>query len=302
MRHARKFSAIIFSVLITLFAASIGYPDNEGVPPERILSIAPAGTEILFSLGLGDRVIGVTKYCNWPPEAMEKTVIGDMMSVNLESLAVMSPDLVVLSNMNEHLKTKIEAMGYKTVVVYQDNFEQICGSIRDVGDACGFSAEARSKIAELRDSVLALAMSAEVSGDAGHAARVLVVVGRDPKDYDLKKVYVAGAGSFYNDLINESGAANAFDQDVPYSQMSREGLLRVDPDIIIDLIGEHGGSDIPVGEILAQWRVIEDLRAAREGNVAVIKGDFTLRPGPRYPLILGAFIRAIRGGEREIAE
>jgi iron complex transport system substrate-binding protein len=212
----------------------------------------------------------------------------------------MNPDLVLLSNMNEHLKANIEDMGYKTVVVYQDDFEQICKSMRDVGDACGVPEEADKKVRELRESVLS--MSEAVSDDDGSSPRVLVVVGRDPKDYDLKKVYVAGAGSFYNDLINESGAANAFDQDVPYSQMSREGLLRVDPDVIIDLIGEHGGSDVPVGEILAQWGVIEDLRAAREGNVAIIKGDFTLRPGPRYPLILGAFIRAIRGGEREITE
>jgi iron complex transport system substrate-binding protein len=294
--------AIAVSVLFVLCVVSTGYPRDEEKRPERILSMTPAGTEILYSLGLGDRVIGVTRYCNWPPEALEKPVIGDMMIVNLESLAVMNPDLVLLSNMNEHLNAKIEAMGYRTIVVYQDDFEQICKSIQDVGDACGISGEAGANVAELRKSVLSMTIPPLSSGDARSSPRVLVVVGRDPKDYDLKKIYVAGVKSFYNDLIRESGASNALDLDVPYAQMSREGLLRVDPDIIIDLIGEHGGADIATGEILGQWKVIEDLRAARDGDTAIIKGDFTLRPGPRYPLILAAFIRAIHGGEREITE
>jgi hypothetical protein len=73
--------------------------------------------------------------------------------------------------------------------------------------------------------------------------------------------------------------------------------------VIIDLIGEHGGSnDVPTEKILSQWRSLADLRAAKEGDVSVIRGDFTMRPGPRYPLALKAFIRAIRGGETDIAE
>ncbi|MDR1916118.1 MAG: helical backbone metal receptor [Synergistaceae bacterium] len=295
MRNTLKFFILILFIL-ALFGSSVGYARDAVKNPARILSITPVATEILYSLGLGDRVVGVTRYCNWPPEARSKPVIGDMMNVSLEMLAALDPDLVLISNLNEHLNARIEAMGYNTVIVYQDNFEQICKSILAVGDACGVADAADKKVKELSDAVRALSESAV----SGPEARVLIVVGRDPADDKLKKLYVAGIESFYNDLIRESGAVNVVESNVPYLQISREGLLRLDPDIIIDLIGEHGSADIPTEQILGQWRAIPDLRAAIKGNVAIIKGDFSLRPGPRYPLLLKAFIRAIREGAREI--
>jgi iron complex transport system substrate-binding protein len=284
-------------ILFVLFAAAISAAPG-ACAPSRILSITPAATEILYSLGLGDRVIGVTRYCNWPPEAKSKPVIGDMMNVNLEMLAALDPDLVLISNLNGHLNARIKSMGYKTVIVYQDNFEQICKSILDVGLACGVEDAAREKVGELSGAVRSLSESAA----SGPPTRVLIVVGRDPADDDLKKLYVAGIKSFYNDLIREAGAVNALTADVPYMQVSREGLMRLDPDIIIDLIGEHGSVNVPTVRVLGQWKAIPDLKASSLGNVAVVKGDFSLRPGPRYPLLLNAFIRAIRGGEREIIE
>jgi iron complex transport system substrate-binding protein len=128
------------------------------------------------------------------------------------------------------------------------------------------------------------------------------VVGRDIDDTTFKKVYIAGPRSFYNDLLTRSAATNAYTDDLPYASVSQEGLLRMDPDLIIELVGEHGMTNVDTESIFAQWKKIKDLRAAQSGNVAVIRGDFTFRAGPRYPLILEAFKRAINGGAREIRE
>jgi iron complex transport system substrate-binding protein len=264
----------------------------------RILSITPAGTEILFDLGLGDRVIGVTEYCSWPPEARSKKNIGDMMHVNMEVIVSLNPDLVLISNMNEHLRGPIEGMGYRVEVVRQDNFEQICDSMTSVGEACGVAEYARHRVEELRGAVRAISER----NRGGACPRVLVVVGRDVDDMSFKKVYAAGRRSFYDDLLTESGAENAFGQDVPYAQIALEGLLRLDPDLVIELIGGSGMSNAGTDAIMRQWRSLGDLRASREGRVALIRGDFTLRAGPRYPKILDAFSRIIRGGEREISE
>jgi hypothetical protein len=76
----------------------------------------------------------------------------------------------------------------------------------------------------------------------------------------------------------------------------------MDPDIIIELVGEHGMTGVDTKSLLAQWKKVRDLRAAQSGDVAVIRGDFTFRAGPRYPLILEAFKKAILHGEREIKE
>ncbi|MDR3280858.1 MAG: helical backbone metal receptor [Synergistaceae bacterium] len=263
----------------------------------RILSITPAGTEILYELGLGDRVVGVTKYCSWPPDARLKPNLGDMMHVNIEVVAGFSPDMVLISNMNSQIGERIASMGYKVVTVYQDNFDQICDSMIRVGTECGVPEIASSRVDELRKLVDAIS----IDPAGGTRPRVLVTVGRDPADTVLKKIHVAGRGSFYNDLITRAGAENAYNQNVPYAQISREGLLRIDPDVVIELIGENG-MDVPTGEIASQWKAVADLRAAQEGRVSVIKGDFTLRAGPRYPKILDAFIRAVQNGESEISE
>ncbi|GHS85148.1 ABC transporter substrate-binding protein [Synergistales bacterium] len=281
-----------FSLLFVIIALCAARP-AQGV--ERILSLAPAATEILFDLGLGDKVVGVTEYCNWPPEAKRKTNIGEMMSVNMEVIASLKPDIAILSNMNEHLRGQIEAFGIAVAIVYQDDFAQICDSILRVGEACGIADAARIRVDELRKE------ASDLSAKGKSDARILIVVGRDP-DESFKAVYVAGPLSFYGNLLAEIGAANAFTGNVPYANISREGLIRIDPDIIIELVGEHGMENADNGLILAQWGKLTDVRAAREGRVALIRGDFTFRAGPRYPKILKAFREIIYEGVREINE
>jgi iron complex transport system substrate-binding protein len=290
-------------IAILLLIAGSSPPRGEAsaqIPqaPQRILSLAPAATEILFYLGLGDRVIGVTEYCTWPPEAREKMNIGDMMHVNLELVLAPRPDLVVLSNMNGHIGKQMEELDIPVGIVYQDDFAQICESMLRVGAACGIAEEAERRVDSLK--IAAMAAASKGRRSEGPPKRVLVVVARDEGDTEMRKLYVAGPASFYEDLLRDSGAANAFTNDAPYASISREGLIRLDPDLIIELFGAHGMKNVSNGEILAQWGGLADVRAAKAGDVAVIRGDFTLRAGPRYPEILEAFNKVINGGAREI--
>jgi iron complex transport system substrate-binding protein len=290
-----KRTVLALIVIAALCAAS---QTASAASPQRILSLAPAATEILFDLGLGGKVIGVTEYCTWPPEAKSKANVGDMMHVNLEVLVSMNPDIVVISSMNGHLQSQVEALGYPVVVVGQDSLEEVCDSMIRVGEACGISDFAKKRVAGLKETVDALT----VKPGGGRNKRVLVVVGRDIDDTSFKKVYIAGPRSFYNDLLSRSAAVNAYTDDQPYASISQEGLLRMDPDLIIELVGEHGMTNVDTESILAQWKKVKDLRAAQSGNAAVIRGDFTFRAGPRYPLILEAFKKAINGGIREVRE
>jgi iron complex transport system substrate-binding protein len=289
----------IFAALVIL--ALLSAPRAAAAAPERILSLSPAATEIIFCLGFGDKVIGVTEYCTWPPEALAKPNVGDMMFLNMETLISMAPDLVLLSNMNEHLRAQVESLGFRTVVVYQDDFDQICDSMLEVGAACGVEELARQKIAELRDSVREISERAKLAR-AGKKTRVLLVVGRDMDDESFKRVHAAGRKSFYQNLLEEAGAENAMGQEVPYVILSKEGLVRVNPEMIIELVGEHGMANVTTPKIFAQWEKITEMKAVREGRVGIIRGDFTLRPGPRYPMILDALARIINGETTEITE
>jgi iron complex transport system substrate-binding protein len=295
MRVSLKPITIIALIAI---AASCAAGRAASAAPQRILSLAPAATEILFDLGLGDRVVGVTAHCGWPPEARSKTNVGDMMHVNLETVVSLDPDIVVISSMNAHIEGQLKALGYPVAVVGQDSFEDVCVSIRRVGEACGMADAANDRAEALRRAVDSLS---EKPG-GGKPPRVLVVVGRDTDDASFKKTYVAGPRSFYDDLLNRSGAVNAYPDDLPYASVSQEGLLRMDPDLIIELVGGHGMGNADTESLLAQWKGVKDLRAAQSGKVSVIRGDFTFRAGPRYPLVLEAFKRVIQDGVREIKE
>jgi iron complex transport system substrate-binding protein len=288
--------AVFLSVFI-IFAPFFAPRLAEAEFPRRIVSLSPAATEILYDLGLGDKVVAVTKYCDWPPEAVPKQIMPNILHANMESLIAMRPDLVVVSNMNAAVKPRVEALGFPVTVVCQEDFAQICGSIIQVGKVCGIEARANARVAELKDEVKKLAASAGKSDK-----RVLIVVGGDFTDTSFKKLYVAGPRSFYGDLLRESGVRNAFETDVPYAQIAREGLLRLDPDFIIELIGEHGPTDVKTCEIFDQWKKLGSLKAVKNGSVAVIRGSFIFRAGPRYPLALSAFQSILRGNVREIEE
>ncbi|MDR1650465.1 MAG: helical backbone metal receptor [Synergistaceae bacterium] len=287
---------------ICLMIAAV-LPSAASGAPRRILSLAPAATEILFDLGLGEYVVGVTEYCKWPPEAASKTNIGDMMRVNMETVVSLAPDLVVISNMNGNLRDKLEALGLRVVTVYQDDFDQICESMLRVGKACGVEERAVDRVASLRRAVEDI--SERGAGDRSDSAkkpRALVVIARDAGDTEFRRLHVAGPKSFYDDLLERSGARNAFTDEVAYASITREGLMRIDPDIVIELVAEYGMSSVGTGELLAQWDAFGDLPAAENGRTAVIRGDFTFRAGPRYPEILTAFSMVIQGGVRSLAE
>jgi iron complex transport system substrate-binding protein len=289
---------IALLVIAALCAASRA---ASAASPRRILSLAPAATEMLFDLGMGDRVVGVTEYCDWPPEAKSKTNVGDMMHVNMETVVSLAPDIVFISGMNAHIEGQLRALGYPVVVVGQDSFEEVCDSMLRAGEACGIADAARDRVEALRWVVDGI--SAKPGGkDGGKPPRVLVVVGRDTDDASFKKTYVAGPRSFYEDLLNRSGAVNAYPDDVPYASVSQEGLLRMDPDLIIELVGDHGAANIDTATLIAQWKGVKDLRAAQSGDVAVIRGDAAFRAGPRYPLVLESFKKAILHGARDIKE
>lgn len=295
-RSAFRFASRRIAIFFALFALiSLTTAPASASPPARILSLAPVTTEILYDLGLGDRVVGVTKWCNWPPEAAQKPQVPDMMNVSVEAAAGFAPDLIVLSNMNGHVENRLRAFGFNVVAARQDDFGAICESMIEIGRACGVEEAARARVEELRAEVRGLA--ADVPD--GPRPRVLVSVGRDTADGTFRRVFAASRGAFYTDLVREAGGENASERDEAYTQYTREGLIRVDPDIVIELAGDHGAGEA-AEVIAAQWEAFTDLRAAADGRVSIITGDVALRPGPRYPAILRAFIRAIQGGERLI--
>jgi iron complex transport system substrate-binding protein len=258
---------------------------------ERVISMSPAATEILFSLSLGDRLVGITRFCDYPPEAEKIPRVADMLDISLETLLDLAPDLVILVDLNASLRERIEQLGIKTFVLNQETLSGLCGSIEELGQVCSVPEKGRAEADAIRG---ALAEADRLTAGLPRP-RVAVAVDRDITDSVIRSLYIAGRESFYDEMIRLAGGRNAFEtKGVTYPKLSAEGLLELDPDVIIDLVGDHRIAEGVSREVLeAQWRSIPELKAVREDRIRLIAGNYALRPGPRLVRALFEFMGVI---------
>ncbi|MDR1649332.1 MAG: helical backbone metal receptor [Synergistaceae bacterium] len=271
----------LFFILFFLMAAS-------GQAAERIVSMSPAATEILFSLSLGDRLIGVTRFCDYPPEANKIPRVADMLDISLETLLDLTPDLVVLVDLNASLRERIERLGIATFVLRQETLGELCDSIEELGRVCSVPEKGKTEADSLRG---ALAEADKLTAGLGRP-RVAVAVDRDITDPVIRSLYIAGKESFYDEMIRLAGGRNAFETwGVTYPKMSAEGLIGLDPDVIIDLVGDHRIDEgVTQEDLKAQWRSVPELKALKEGRIHLLMGNYALRPGPRVVRALFEFM------------
>ncbi|CUT01068.1 iron complex transport system substrate-binding protein [Candidatus Kryptobacter tengchongensis] len=240
-------------------------------PPQRIVSLAPSITEILFFLGLGDRVVGVTRYCNFPPEAQRKRVIGGVIDPNYEIIASLKPDLIIMTvegNTREAFD-KLSELGFKIFVTNPRNFDGILKTILDFGKICGVEARANYLVDSLK---LELEKIKDVN-TGKKKPKILVLISLNP-------LMSAGKNTFINEIIERAGGVNVAGKlKQNYPIFSREEILKVNPDMII--LTE---SEIEKEELLKQFPEWRYINAVKENRIFKIEPDIILRPSPRVIL------------------
>jgi iron complex transport system substrate-binding protein len=230
--------------------------------PQRIVSLAPSVTEILFALGAGDRIIGVTSYCDYPPEARLKESVGDTLKPSVERIVALKADLVIISTASqvESSVQKLEELGVAVYVSNPRSLEGVLESINKIGDAVDAADSARRLTDALRNR------TASIASRVAAAARpsVFVILGTEP-------LITAGATSFISDLVNRAGGASiSAEVNGDYPQYSLETAVAKQPEIIFL---QAGGSVLP-GRL-------RETPGARSGRVYSLDDDLLLRPGPR---------------------
>lgn len=262
--------------------AAVAAPAAAGAAPARIVSLAPSITETLFALGLGPRVAGVTDWCRWPPAARELPKVGGHIDPNFEAVAALSPDLVVVEKVHAAAREHLEALDIGALVVEHRDLEGILESLTLIGRACGADSAAAALRADLESRIEAVrARVAERS-----RPRALVVVGRTVADGSLADVYVAGGGTFLGELLVLAGGENAFAGGaIEYPALSAEGLLRLAPEVVVELAPELAGDPDRQDGLAAAWAGLQEM-AGVEGRVRVFTDDWMLLPGPRCVAIL----------------
>lgn len=264
-------------ILLSIAAAAPAAPPAEA--PARIVSLAPSLTDLLFDLGVGDRVVGVTDWCVPPPERADLTRVGGHVNPNLEAVVALRPDLVVVEAANGEVVEGLRALGIRTCVVDHKRIAGILDSVSVVGEACGATGRAKALRAEL-DARLA-AVTARRSG--GPRPRAMIVVGRDVSHGRLGDLYLAGGGTFLGEMLSLAGGENVMTgHAVNYPLISLEGLLALAPEVVIDLAPECADDPRKRAELEAAWRGLPDVPAVRDGRVHVRVDAAMLVPGPRF--------------------
>jgi iron complex transport system substrate-binding protein len=236
--------------------------------PERIISLAPSHTEILYALGLGDKVVGVTENCNYPPDAAEKPKVGSYATIDLEQVVGLEPDLVLATTM--HMAETVPALqdrGIMVFVIDPQTLSDVLDAIGRIGQITGSEEAAEALIADMRDRIDA------VQEKVKDAPRPTVF-------WELgAELYTVGPNTFIDDLITLAGGENvAADADTSWPQLSVEAILLKDPDVIV--LADHNYGQ--TAEMVKERPGWEDIRAVQEGNIIEITDDdIVSRPGPR---------------------
>lgn len=252
-----------------------GFPIAEG-HRSRIVSLAPSITEILFAIGAGDRVVGVTDYCNYPPEVIKlvkegkiKTV-GGYSTVNVEKVISLNPEIVIATYGNG-LETIATLRKFTYVIAFDPkNLSDIERSILAIGKAVGNHEEAKKLVENMEERLKKVKEKAKEV----ERKKVVHILWNDP-------IYVSGKDTFIDEAISIAGGENAF-KFSGWRVVSIEDIISANPDVVI----VNSGSGMGKGEnMLYKWfteeKRFQEINATRNGKVFVIDADLISRPSHR---------------------
>jgi iron complex transport system substrate-binding protein len=238
--------------------------------PKRIVSLSPSTTEILFAVGAGKLVVGRTRFCDHPPEALKLPVVGGFVDANLEEIVRLSPDLVVGARgpSGPAIAQKLDSLGIATLFPPAQTMAQIESAISEVATRVGAAEGGRSVLTAMRTrkSAIAAAVAAEPR------VRTLLVFGVAP-------LVVAGPESFPSEMIELAKGENVVGSGGAYPAINAETLVMLDPDVVINAaVAGATGEAGTIDRDAPGWR---ELRAVRERRVIPLTDESALRPGPR---------------------
>lgn len=238
--------------------------------PQRIVSLSPSNTEILYALGLGERVAGVTEFCNYPPEAAQKPKVGGFSDVNTEKVVEVQPDLILVASIHiPEVLPALEELGLTVLVLDAHDFPGVLDGIWLVGKAT-----AQEEAAET--------LTAQMQQRADTIAQAVAGLERPRVYWELDNtLWTAGPGSFVQDLIERAGGQNiAADAEKAWVQLNAEAIIAADPEVIFLADHPYGESAESVAA-RAGWDKISAVVNGRIIELTEEQGDIVSRPGPR---------------------
>lgn len=287
LRRLLPFSVLLLLILApqSLFATTF-WP--KVAPPDRIISLSPHSTEILFALGLGDHVVAVSDYCDYPPAANLLPKVGGLIAPQLERIVQLQADLVILLSSQHTIANKLTAMGFNTLMVDNRRLDDINNSIVRIAAATGQQAKGVQLLSSLQHHI------EQVQQGVQTLPKPRVLISLSHPDTTLDTIYIAGQHDFYHDLLLIAGAENAYPHPHPaVPHLSLEGVASLNPDIIIDIFPEPADHQANLPQIRQLWQQLDGITAVKKEQIYLFEADYATIPGPRIGLLLQQLARFI---------
>jgi iron complex transport system substrate-binding protein len=265
---------LIYIIVFTLTPFGSLYSSSSQPFPERIVSLSPSINEVIYGLGAMEKVVGVTLYSDFPPGVEKLPKVGGWVNPNLEAILELRPDLVIMiEDQNEIFGDKIRKLGLSTLSV------DCNGSIKDITDSIGQIGRALGKEAE------AMELAKDIDSDLEEIRaktknitpkRLLFVVGRNSGT--LEDIYVIGSTGFMNEMITIAGGENVMDSDRLAVKISKEAILKLNPEVIIEI--NHEKLD-KKDKVVAEWSELKQVSAVKNREIYPVSSTVLLHPSQR---------------------
>jgi len=256
--------------------------------PQRIISTSPSITEILFELGLGDRVVGVTNFCSYPQEACQLPRIGGLLNPNVEVWITLKSDLIIHQDDSHKLKANADNLRIRTLAVSLKSLDHIYTSIKTIGETMGVPANADRLIGKLQKGINDY--QTRLAGIEKKS--VLLLLG--DVDEPGRELYAVGRKAFLGELLSLAGGENIMtDTLAEYPIISKEFIIHRSPEVIIEAGPKSKLTPEQQKRRMEEWSHYPTLRAVKNKNIKFIGANYILIPGPRLLKIVGHFARAV---------
>ncbi|MGV3042981.1 ABC transporter substrate-binding protein [Staphylococcus rostri] len=276
-----KFKHIVLLMVMALVLAGCNFQANQtgesgkssGKVPKRIISLMPSNTEILYELGLGDKVIGVSTVDDYPKEVQDKEQF-DSMNLNKEALIKAQPDLIVAHETQRASQGKVleslKKSGIKVVYIKDaKSIDQMYETFMQVGEVTGKEQEAQALVKETKANIQKV-----IDGIPNKKAnpKVFMEIASDPE------IYTTGKGTFMNDMLRQLKADNVFADQVDWPKVDKEQIIKKNPDV---MIATSGVTTAQYQQAVSQRGGFDEVTAVKKDQVKALNDDLLSRPGPR---------------------
>ncbi|RKZ96366.1 MAG: ABC transporter substrate-binding protein [Gammaproteobacteria bacterium] len=281
---------IIFVVALIGLNSQSTIQKSQQATPKRIITLAPSITETAFALDLGDNIVAVTDYCDFPSEVLNLPKVGGFVDPNLEAIVALQPDLVILLANQQRTIKQLQQLNIPTLAVFNTRLSNIKEAIHIIGQYTQHQKQAQQLLADIEQKITII--KEKTNGLA--RPRVMITMGHSIGSEHMKQVFIAGQNDFYNDLITLAGGQNAYqDNRLNVPSLSIEGIMKINPQVIIDIFPEADDHDADLNNVLQQWKNLDHIDAVKNNRMHIIQEDYATIPGPRIFLLLDQFSRLI---------